>query len=114
MNLRREQEWEEVIQRVTKSGKKCCGLKEKKNLPPCMDDQKDEIQQYQEQITRETEELDNSVGDEQTRKRQNRKKTRKIWEEEWWLKIVLGAKAEERAGHIRKLYSALKPNLWTG
>ena len=35
--------------------KKRCGLKEKKNLMPWVDDHKDEIQQYQEQITRETE-----------------------------------------------------------
>ncbi|XP_063727214.1 uncharacterized protein LOC134854786 [Symsagittifera roscoffensis] len=103
-----------AIQVVTKAGKKCCGLKEKKNLP-WMDDHKDEIQQYQEQITRETEEIDNTRVDEQTRRRQNRKGTRKRfkadkerWEEEWWLKVVEEAKAAERTGDIRKLYSALK------
>ena len=115
VNLRREQEWEKVIQVVTRAGKKCCGLKEKKNLLPWMDDHKDEIQHYQEQITRETEEIDNSTGDEQTRKIQNRKEMRKRfkadkerWEEEWWLKVIEDAKAAERARDIRKLYSVLK------
>ena len=51
----------------------------------------------------------------ETHKRQNRKETRnrfkadkERWEEEWWLKVVEDAKAAERAGDIRKLYSALK------
>ena len=102
---------EKAVRKMAESGKETCGLKEKTNLKPWLEQHTSEISAFQERIKKLTEDLNaGNLTARETRKetRAAFKKKKTEWEESWWLTLVQEIKSAEGSGDTRRMYQTLR------
>ena len=105
------EDWNDAMKLFEKAGNLACGSKAKRNLSPWLDNHLEEIGNFQNLITRLTQEMNNNIPtatEERKTVRKDYKKAKKRWEEEWWMEIVEDARKAELQGDIGTLYKTLK------
>ena len=108
--------WTKMMEQVNEAGKETCGLKEKSNLSPWLDNHEKEIDEFQSklsQLTKECDSTEDPMAKENLRSqrkllRSRYKRLKKQWEEEWWMDVVKDAQKAEETGDSRMLYQTLR------